>query len=305
MPIPLSTWKDLACFRPSTAIQKKVRDRAAGWKVHPIEDAASYANLDYYSIRITSKPRKAGGERMTADEVFIAYKEHLLSPTRVSSKMVSFDFVDVNAQDANVPGTVMLLKIQPIDIRPYTRTGYCKDVTWLQEAALSIPYVKQMTYLAEQTVVDKACIVVAESSPQNLRVSTVRGGDGLGVAFTIFGFANFTPGQVPAAREHPVAGNREFGYTLPVDAPGDMIVYTIGADRLNGLTPLVNDFAATVGYCTAEIFWRHFINEFATWVNAHGGSVQSRDPVRHKLPWAEVLTEGVYVPAVADLVPWL
>ena len=286
-------WKVLTAYRPPEEVQRAVRGRGPNWNVHKIEKAASFLNLDYYSIHITKKPRREGRE-MAAEEVFAAFKQHLLNPIRGSAGLVEFKLVDT-ATTIDRAGTLLLLRIKPHSIQPYTKLGYCKDIDWFKNEGFAKELEKLATMAASERYVDEACIVVAFSSPQALRVSTVRGDPPSFRSF--FAFRAPDANTLPTPGEHPVAGNREFGYSLADDRGGMMIVYTMGADRLNGL-PVLNDTIATWGYCSAEIFWRQLMNEFATWVTANGGAVQKREPDRQKKPWEDAFVANPDTPWV-------
>ncbi|MCT2408505.1 hypothetical protein NZD88_13220 [Chryseobacterium antibioticum] len=82
----------------------------------------------------------------------------------------------------------------------------------------------------------------------------------------------FTTVKSPWDGEHPVSGNRLFGYS--VDASGDMIIYTRGVDRFttkvsnNALQYTVESF----GYSKAQEMWTTMQQKVSSFVNSKNGS---------------------------------
>ncbi|MCI3937454.1 hypothetical protein MQX03_09585 [Chryseobacterium aahli] len=82
----------------------------------------------------------------------------------------------------------------------------------------------------------------------------------------------FTTVKSPWDGEHPVSGNRLFGYF--VDAAGNMVIYTRGVDRFttkvsnNALQYTVESF----GYSEAKTMWQNMQQKVSTFVNNKNGN---------------------------------
>ncbi|MBC8137335.1 MAG: hypothetical protein H8F28_15755 [Fibrella sp.] len=120
---------------------------------------------------------------------------------------------------------------------------------------------------------DDGAVVVSEAAPDHWIFSTIHTlGDG----------------------DHPVSGNRQFGFTSAPD--GGFLFYTRAADRLTGL---VDYLAADAAFGAADRLWKSFQNAIVSLVNGAGGSATALTPTsaRHRWP-ADV--SGIYSPTV----PW-
>ncbi|MBM7419854.1 MULTISPECIES: hypothetical protein [Chryseobacterium] len=82
----------------------------------------------------------------------------------------------------------------------------------------------------------------------------------------------FTTVKSPWDGEHPVSGNRLFGYFI--DNSGDMVIYTRGVDRFttkisnNALQYTIESF----GYSEAKTMWETMQQKVSTFVNSKNGS---------------------------------
>ena len=95
----------------------------------------------------------------------------------------------------------------------------------------------------------------------------------------------------PQYGEHPVSGNRDFGYVENND--GSHTFYTRGVDRL---TSWDGEFARFMfddyPFNAADALWTSFQNEVANFVNNHGGNA-TVDPTEIARPeWADIV-DGV------------
>jgi len=286
----LSVWKPLISFRPSAAVQQKIKTQGAEWLVHRIEKGASVVSLDYYSLKITALPKNAVGATMTAPEVFAAFKTHLLDATRPSAQRVSFSLA-TGSTTINAMGSLLKLGFLPFSFQACSTEAFCQDIPWIHDANICAAIDAVTSLAAAQNSVDDAYIVVGFSSPKELRVSTVQGGNPL---TALFSFQN--------TGAHPVAGNRGFGWFTN---GSDTVLYTIGADRLVGLAPPLNDFVGRIGYCIAEVFWRQVMAEFGAWISARGGIVAEGVRERRSETWADVVTQAIYDPAGQDAPDWI
>lgn len=82
----------------------------------------------------------------------------------------------------------------------------------------------------------------------------------------------FTTVKSPWDGEHPVSGNRLFGYFI--DTNGDMIIYTRGVDRFT--TKISNNAlqytAESFGYSEAKKMWQTMQQKLSSFVNSNSGN---------------------------------
>jgi len=82
----------------------------------------------------------------------------------------------------------------------------------------------------------------------------------------------FTTVKSPWDGEHPVSGNRLFGYFI--DVSGDMVIYTRGVDRFT--TKFSNNAiqytAESFGYSEAKKMWQNMQQKVSTFVNSKNGN---------------------------------
>ncbi|SUX48880.1 hypothetical protein [Chryseobacterium indoltheticum] len=80
----------------------------------------------------------------------------------------------------------------------------------------------------------------------------------------------FTTVKSPWDGEHPVSGNRLFGYY--VDSSGDMIIYTRGVDRFTTKTHGGFQYALeNLGYTSAQAMWETMQQKVSAFVNGKNG----------------------------------
>lgn len=81
----------------------------------------------------------------------------------------------------------------------------------------------------------------------------------------------FTTVKSPWDGEHPVSGNRLFGYYI--DSSGDMIIYTRGIDRFTTKTHGGFQYAAEgFGYAEAQKMWENMQEKLSTYINGKNGN---------------------------------
>lgn len=90
----------------------------------------------------------------------------------------------------------------------------------------------------------------------------------------------------PIYGNHPVSGNRDFGYTQ--NANGTYTFYTRGVDRLTYAfgTALQEVFGKPFG--DADDLWISFQNGVKNFVNNHGGNSQLQSPVIERPNWQKI-----------------
>ncbi|MDQ1357291.1 MAG: hypothetical protein QOG44_1664 [Acidimicrobiaceae bacterium] len=82
--------------------------------------------------------------------------------------------------------------------------------------------------------------------------------------------------------DHPVAGNRRFGYT---QSGGTCTFYTRGADRPKGA---IDALLASIIFSSAHALWLNLQQGLARFVNDNGGAATIGTAVSHRYDWDEV-----------------
>jgi hypothetical protein len=95
-------------------------------------------------------------------------------------------------------------------------------------------------------------------------------------------------------KEHPVSGNRQFGF---IQGENGYVFFTRGADRATGYW---DNFPATPVFTMADLLWKSFQSKLASYVNSNGGSATTVNPISVRVDWNAVKTV-VWNPTV----PWL
>lgn len=101
----------------------------------------------------------------------------------------------------------------------------------------------------------------------------------------------FTPVTIGTSSpgEHPVSGNREFGFRPATGLQGQ--IYTRAADRAldDGLLPSEQRV-----FDGADALWRSFQARVATYVNQRGGEAVVATTTIHRPQWATVRASGLF-----------
>lgn len=93
----------------------------------------------------------------------------------------------------------------------------------------------------------------------------------------------FSTAWTPKDGQHPVSGNREFGFSTNSD--GSFTFFTRGVDRIT------TQFNATAQYFTNSVFggadklWSSFQTKLANYVNQNGGQASIVPPIKHRVDW--------------------
>jgi hypothetical protein len=109
---------------------------------------------------------------------------------------------------------------------------------------------------------DDGSVVLSEIAPDRWTFSTLR-----------------TPNDL----NHPVSGNRQFGFSPGV--AGEFIFYTRGADRL---TTFIDELIGERVFAGGDNLWRSFQRRFAMFVNNNGGLANIEPPLSNRYDWATV-----------------
>ncbi len=99
----------------------------------------------------------------------------------------------------------------------------------------------------------------------------------------------FTTIEAPYTWDHPVSGNREFGFTSNSD--GSYTFYTKGVDRFTQW--LGGEFAAQFTFegeqfTAADALWESFQSGIESYVNSNGGSATIQEPEFLRPSWAKM-----------------
>jgi hypothetical protein len=86
---------------------------------------------------------------------------------------------------------------------------------------------------------------------------------------------------------HPVAGNRQFGYS--VDANGNMTIYTRGVDRVShnysDTAKVLNYIIESTAFIGADSLWSSMQSILSNFVNTKNGSASIITPTKYRPNW--------------------
>ncbi|MGU3463578.1 hypothetical protein ACLBXO_01880 [Methylobacterium sp. C33D] len=101
----------------------------------------------------------------------------------------------------------------------------------------------------------------------------------------------FTPVKIGLAcpGEHPVSGNREFGYRDTGD--GVYQFYTRAADRATGVC---FGFGEDVIYHGADALWQSWQSKMIAFITSKNGAAKAVKPVFHRPSWEDVKKSGLF-----------
>lgn len=133
------------------------------------------------------------------------------------------------------------------------------------------------------------------ANPKNSVISIdVKGPDNASVIASKYSTSGwtFTTIYEPKNGEHPVSGNRDFGYTK--NANGSYTFYTRGVDRLtswdgaafNATTGIFSDKG--VPFAAADALWTSFQKGVSDYVNLNGGNAGAANQEIHRPDWSLV-----------------
>jgi len=124
------------------------------------------------------------------------------------------------------------------------------------------------------------------ANPDGAIVSITIPGDDGSVITTFPFLANnwtFTTIHDPYNGDHPVSGNRQFGFTLNAD--GSYTFYTKGVDRLTGVLGTLLQSTTGVPFKDADALWTSFQNGLVNWINLNGGAATVVPPTKNRPNW--------------------
>jgi hypothetical protein len=96
----------------------------------------------------------------------------------------------------------------------------------------------------------------------------------------------FTTIHDPKNGDHPISGNREFGFT--VNANGSYTFYTKATDRLTNLSGTFLQSTTGIPFDTANDLWKSFQTMFSSYVNTNGGNATVVTPSIIRPNWDKV-----------------
>jgi hypothetical protein len=259
-PIPafpaLQDWKNLISFRPPAVIQFGVNERFGGGVLpdracHAIEDGLGPINLDYYPIRISAMP-VSGGQMMTAVELLEFIRRNLNNFVDSAPSGAIFNTYDPLIDDA-------------LWLPPFLQSGFIGSVISIDIIVginIGIPINVILGDTKANTNPEDGSVVLSEIAPDRWIFSTIR-----------------TPNDL----NHPVSGNRQFGF-FPTVA-GEFIFYIRGADRL---TTFIDDFFGETVFAGANNLWLSFQRRVTTFVNQNGGLATIESPLSDRYDWPTI-----------------
>ena len=103
----------------------------------------------------------------------------------------------------------------------------------------------------------------------------------------------FTTIHDPKYGDHPVSGNRDFGYI--VNSDGSFTFYTRGVDRLTSWDGSAFQNATGFAFSQADALWNSFRNKIFDFVNTHQGSADILQSQIKRPDWAVIkdVVDGV------------
>ena len=93
----------------------------------------------------------------------------------------------------------------------------------------------------------------------------------------------FTTIHDPYNHDHPVSGNRQFGFTLNND--GSYTFFTKGVDRLTNLSGTLLQKITGIPFNNADALWTSLQNDLTNWINANNGVATIQTPVKNRPDW--------------------
>lgn len=93
----------------------------------------------------------------------------------------------------------------------------------------------------------------------------------------------FTTIHEPMYGDHPVSGNRNFGYTSNPD--GSYTFYTKGVDRLTDWTGRLMESMFSIPFDQTDKLWTSFQSKINSYVLTHGGSAVILTPQNYRPKW--------------------
>lgn len=96
----------------------------------------------------------------------------------------------------------------------------------------------------------------------------------------------FTTINDPRYQDHPVSGNRDFGYEQNSD--GSYTFFTRGVDRITNWDISLIQAVTQFPFNQADALWMSFQSKIATFINLNQGNAVVNAPVKHRPDWALV-----------------
>lgn len=249
-PPALQDWAELISFRPPVPIQLGLNSR---FQVAGLPANVVHAIEDARGpINLDYFPVRIealplkGGVGMTADELLEEIRRNINNFVAGYPQGCQF-----NPYDVAIDG--------PVWAPPFFPTG-------MPGAVISIDmWVGLPGPLAPLGNLEDGSVVLAEITHDHWTFSTV---------------------WTPDDGNHPVSGNRRFGYEIR--HAGEFVFYTRGADRT---TTLADSQLSTTVFGAAEHLWRSFQARLAAFVNANGGIAHIEPADSHRYHWGPALQQ--------------
>jgi hypothetical protein len=248
-PIPpfpgLRDWENLMSFRPPTVIQFGVNSRFSSI-ILPAR--ACHAIEDGVGpINLDYYPIRISAMPVSGGRVMQAIE--LLEFVRRNLN----NFVD-NSPNGAIFNTYEPLVDDPLWLPPFLQTAFVGAVISI-DIFIDIPIFGGIN-------IDDGSVVLSEIASDRWIFSTLR-----------------TPNDL----NHPVSGNRQFGFFPGV--AGEFIFYARGADRL---TTFIDELAGNRAFAGADNLWRSFQRKLTNFVNSNGGLANIEPPLSNRYDWPTV-----------------
>ena len=250
-------WKPLVEFKAPKEVSDRLRQLT---KDGPLKKAYYNSNTDPWYIQSLEN---ADGTAINLDYFPIRVSSLPILNGKQSTAAEFLEYIRLNINHS--------LDQSKSSFQPHPLLMPAESERWLNSPLgsvimISIPGDKPFGFVG-----DDGSVIVSDYQPDSWTFSTI---------------------HEPQASDHPVSGNRQFGYTQNAD--GSYIFYTRGADKLTGtlddLLGLVTKAATGEVYqfSEADNLWRSFQKDIADFVNQNGGSAQKQAPVTNRPDWEKV-----------------
>lgn len=120
---------------------------------------------------------------------------------------------------------------------------------------------------------DDGSVIVSNFSPDSWTFSTI---------------------QTPHDMQHPVSGNRQFGFTPQPD--GSYIFYTRGADRATGILDFVASAGVNIAWEQADKLWKSLQKHIVDFVNNHEGKAWLMPSTSQRYDW-DIIKKHYWLPS--------
>lgn len=247
-PLVITDWKDLCSFRPPLVIQGALLNR-----FDPV----------YFALRLTDPDADplTGYFHAIEDAVgdinldrYMVWVDDLPENPGGGGKFSAEEFLTYWRTHINDFVDTSISAFFPYAPRR-DPTGNVDEVKWNSSSPLGAVITIELPILGPDESGSVVCTLI---EPNRWRFSTWK-----------------TPGD----NNHPVSGNREFGfYRGRYKGRRGFVFQTRGADRITAFGSLLPDDVFNVVFGGADSLWRSLQQGLATFINSHGGTAEVISP---------------------------